>query len=77
MQQINKLRNLIKNIFIKKGLNLRHSKLCANALINAELVGAPLMDYPDLKCIVIELKKNLLIINQKLKSKNFFFYFSY
>ena len=41
MQQINKLRNLIKNIFIKKGLNLKHSKLCANALINAELVGAP------------------------------------
>ena len=60
MQQINKLRNLIKNIFIKKGLNLRHSKLCANALINAELVGAPSHGLSRLKMYCDRIEKKLI-----------------
>ena len=33
--------NLINKIFKKHGLNQNHSKICTNALINAELVDAP------------------------------------
>ena len=36
----NKLKNIIKNIFINHKLNNSHAVICANALINAELVGA-------------------------------------
>ena len=39
--KISNLKRLIKNIFIKNGLSNKHSKTCADALINAELVGAP------------------------------------
>ena len=39
--KISNLKRLIKNIFIKNGLSNKHSKICADALINAELVGAP------------------------------------
>tara|TARA_B110000114_G_scaffold25416_1_gene25110 strand:- start:70 stop:1077 length:1008 start_codon:yes stop_codon:yes gene_type:complete len=35
-----KLKNIINNIFIKYGLSKSHSKICTDALINAELVGA-------------------------------------
>ena len=69
MQQINKLRNLIKNIFIKKGLNLRHSKLCANALINAELVGAPSHGLSRLKMYCDRIEKKLINNKPKIKIK--------
>jgi L-2-hydroxycarboxylate dehydrogenase (NAD+) len=69
MQQINKLRNLIKNIFIKKGLNLKHSKLCANALINAELVGAPSHGLSRLKMYCDRIEKKLINNKPKIKIK--------
>ena len=37
----NTAKKLIVNIFKKYGLNNKHALICANALINAELVGAP------------------------------------
>ncbi|MDC1112095.1 Ldh family oxidoreductase, partial [Candidatus Pelagibacter sp.] len=36
-----KLKNIIKKIFIKNKLSNEHALICAEALINAELVGAP------------------------------------
>ena len=35
------LKNLIIKIFINFKLSRKHSEVCANAIINAELVGAP------------------------------------
>ena len=36
-----KLKYLIKKIFIKNKLSKSHAAICAEALVNAELVGAP------------------------------------
>ena len=37
----NKLKKIIENIFLNHKLSKEHALICANALINAELVGAP------------------------------------
>ena len=37
----NKLKKIIIEIFRKYKLSKNHSKICADAIINAELVGAP------------------------------------
>ena len=52
-----KIKNKVKNIFIKFKLNNKHATLCAEYLIKAELVGAPSHGIARLKCIVKELKK--------------------
>ena len=39
--KIQKVRQLIIDIFLKHKLSSKNSKICADALINAELVGAP------------------------------------
>ena len=39
--KIKKLKQLIIDIFLNHKLSKKHSKICADALINAELVGAP------------------------------------
>ena len=36
-----KLKGIIKDIFIRHKLSKEHASICAEALINAELVGAP------------------------------------
>ena len=36
----NKISSLVKKIFIKNNLSPTHAKICAEALINAEQVGA-------------------------------------
>ena len=36
----NNLETILIKIFKKKGLNANHAKICSNALINAEQVGA-------------------------------------
>ena len=38
--KLKKLNLLIKDIFKKYGLSNKHAKICSDALINAELVGA-------------------------------------
>ena len=37
----NKLKKLITDIFVKHKLSKNHAKICSEAIINAELVGAP------------------------------------
>ena len=39
--KINILKSIIKKIFISHKLNKKHAAICTEALINAELVGAP------------------------------------
>ena len=39
--KINKVKNLIVNVFTKHKLSKKHAIICAEALVNAELVGAP------------------------------------
>ena len=36
----NKIKSIVKDIFIKHKLSAEHAKICADALINAEQVGA-------------------------------------
>ena len=61
----NKLKKIVEKIFIKKGLNSNDSKISANALINAELVGASSHGLSRLKMYCDRIDKNL--INKKPK----------
>ena len=56
--KITKLKNDIKNIFIKYELNKDHSSICTEALINAELVGASSHGLSRLKMYCERIKKN-------------------
>ena len=56
--KITKLKNVINNIFIKYELNKDHSSICAEALINAELAGAPSHGLSRLKMYCERIKKN-------------------
>ena len=60
-----KLKTIIKNIFIKYKLSKDHASISADALINAELVGAYGHGLSRLKCTVIVFLKKLLIQKQK------------
>ena len=64
-----KLNLLIKQIFIKYGLNLQHAKVCADALINAELVGAPTHGLSRLKMYCDRISKKLINPRPKIKVK--------
>ncbi len=64
-----KLENLIKNIFCKYGLTINHSKICAKALINAELVGAPSHGLSRLKMYCDRIKKKVINPKPKIKIK--------
>ena len=63
----NKLKNIIKKIFKKHGLNDKHSTISANALINAELVGAPSHGLSRLKMYCDRISKK--VINPKATIK--------
>ena len=60
-----KLFNLVKKIFLLHKLSSNHASICANALINAELVGAYGHGLSRLKMYCNRIKKKLLI--QSLK----------
>ena len=60
-----KLKNIIKKIFIKNKLSNEHALICAEALINAELVGAPSHGLSRLKMYCDRIFKK--IINPKAK----------
>ena len=64
-----KLKNKIKKIFIKHGLVNNHATICANALINAELVGAPTHGLSRLKMYCDRIKKKLINPKPKIKIK--------
>ena len=60
-----KLKTIIKNIFIKYKLSKDHASISADALINAELVGAYGHGLSRLECTVTEFLKKLLVQKQK------------
>jgi L-2-hydroxycarboxylate dehydrogenase (NAD+) len=64
-----KLKSEIKKIFIKNGLVKDHATICANALINAELVGAPTHGLSRLKMYCDRIKKKLINPKPKIKIK--------
>jgi len=65
----NKLVSIVKNIFFKYGLNKQHALICAEALINAELVGAPSHGLSRLKMYCDRISKKLINPKPKIKIK--------
>jgi len=69
MPKITNLKKKIKKIFLKKGLSLDHSKQCADALINAELVGAYGHGLSRLKMYCDRISRKLINPKPKIKIK--------
>jgi L-2-hydroxycarboxylate dehydrogenase (NAD+) len=65
----NKLILIVNNIFFKYGLNKKHALICAEALINAELVGAPSHGLSRLKMYCDRISKKLINPKAKIKIK--------
>ncbi len=63
--KINLVKKLIIDIFLKHGLSKNHSKVCSEAIINAELVGAPSHGLARLSSYCKRIKKK--VINPKPK----------
>ena len=63
-------KNLIVKIFLKHKLSLNHSKICADALINAELVGAPSHGFARIASYCNRLKKKVINPKPKISVKN-------
>jgi len=73
-----KLKKLIIDIFIKYGLSKDHALISANALINAELVGAYGHGLSRLKMYCDRINKKVIKAKPKIKiKKNFIFNISY
>ena len=64
-----KLKKIIRNIFITNKLSDDHSLICANALINAELVGAPSHGLSRLKMYCDRIKKKVINPKPRIKIK--------
>jgi len=64
-----KLYKITKDIFIKHGLSHDHAHICANALINAELVGAFGHGLSRLKMYCDRIKKKVINPKPKIKIK--------
>jgi len=64
-----KLHLAIKNIFKKHSLSSNHANICANALINAELVGAPSHGLSRLKMYCDRINKKVIKPKPKIKIK--------
>ena len=67
MPQTKTIKKIVEKIFLNKGLKLKHSKLCAKALINAELVGAPSHGLSRLKMYCERIDKKVINKNPKIK----------
>ena len=65
----NSLKKVVKNIFLKHGLNNAHAEISSNYIIQAELVGAPSHGLARLKMYCDRLKKKLINPNPKIKIK--------
>ena len=63
----NKIHLIVRNIFSKYKLNHKHAKICADAIVNAELVGAHSHGLSRLKMYCDRIKKK--VINPKPKIK--------
>ena len=64
------LKNLIIKIFTKFKLSRRHSIVCANAIMNAELVGAPSHGLSRLKMYCERISKKVINPRPKITVKN-------
>ena len=64
-----KLNKIIKKIFINHGLIKNHASVCANALINAELVGAPTHGLSRLKMYCDRINKRVINPKPKIRIK--------
>ena len=65
--KINVLKKIIRKIFLKYKLSKEHTSICVDALINAELVGAPSHGLSRLKMYCDRISKK--VINPKAKIK--------
>ena len=63
------LKKLIKKILINHNLNNEHAETCANALINAELVGAPSHGLSRLRMYCERISKKVINPKPKIKIK--------
>ena len=66
----NKIKSIVKEIFIKHKLSSEHAKVCADALINAEQVGAYGHGLSRLKMYCDRIKKKVINAKPKIKIKN-------
>ena len=65
----NKLKELITNILVNHRLSKKHAVTCSDALLNAELVGAPSHGLSRLKMYCDRIKKKLINPKPKIKIK--------
>ncbi len=64
-----KLSKLITDIFIKHKLSKKHAKICSEAIVNAELVGAPTHGLSRLKMYCDRINKKIINPKPKIKIK--------
>ncbi|MBD1164578.1 Ldh family oxidoreductase [Pelagibacterales bacterium SAG-MED13] len=64
-----KIHKLVFQIFKKHGLTSEHSKICSDAILNAELVGAHSHGLSRLKMYCERIKEKLIKPNPKIKIK--------
>ena len=67
--KIKKLKSIVKKIFISHRLNKLHASICSNALINAELVGAPSHGLARLMMYCKRIQKKIINPSPKIKIK--------
>ena len=67
--KIKKLKNIVKKVFISYRLNKPHATICSNALINAELVGAPSHGVARLMMYCKRIEKKLINPKPRIKIK--------
>ena len=67
--KIKKLKNIINKIFVNHGVTKKHASICSEAIINAELVGAPSHGLSRLKMYCDRIKKKLINPKPKIKIK--------
>ncbi len=65
----NNLKKIVKNIFIKHGLNKAHADISSNYIVEAELVGAPSHGLARLKMYCDRIKKKLINSSPRIKIK--------
>ena len=65
----NKLKKLITKIFVKHKLSKKHAIICAEALVNAELVGVPSHGLSRLKMYCDRINKKVINPRPKIKIK--------
>ena len=66
----NKLKKLITKIFINHKLSRKDASICAEALVNAEIVGAPSHGLSRLKMYCDRINKKVINPKPKIKIKN-------